>query len=95
MSSIKLVLKTILYQPLYNALIFLVWLVPGHNVGWAIVILTVIIRIILLPSSLKAARAQIKLRNLQPEMQKLQEKYKGDKDRRDNFFHVRTLAVGH
>lgn len=79
MLSIKLFLKTILYKPLYNALIFLVWLIPGHNVGWAIIILTIIIRIILLPSSLKAARSQIKLRDLQPELQKIQEQYKNDK----------------
>lgn len=79
MSSIKYVLKLILYQPLYNALIFLVWLIPGHNVAWAIIILTVVIRLLLLPSSLKAARAQLKLRDLQPELQKIQEQYKGDK----------------
>jgi YidC/Oxa1 family membrane protein insertase len=79
MSTIKLILKTILYRPLYNALIFLVWLIPGHNVAWAIIILTIIIRLILLPSSLKAARAQIKLRDLQPELQKIQAEYKDDK----------------
>jgi len=79
MTTIKLFLKTILYKPLYNALIFLVWLVPDHNVGWAIIILTVVIRLILLPSSLKAARAQIRLRDLQPEMAKLQEQYKDDR----------------
>ena len=79
MATIKLILKTILYRPLFNALIFLVWLIPGNNVAWAIIILTIIIRLILLPSSLKAARAQIKLRDLQPEIQKIQEQYKGDK----------------
>ncbi len=79
MATIKLVLKTILYRPLFNALIFLVWLIPGHNVGWAIIILTIIIRLILLPSSLKAARSQLKLRDLQPELQKIQAEYKGDK----------------
>ncbi len=79
MTTIKLILKTILYRPLYNALIFLVWLIPGHNVAWAIIILTIIIRLILLPSSLKAARAQIKLRDLQPELTKIQAEYKDDK----------------
>lgn len=79
MSTIKLILKTILYRPLYNALIFLVWLIPGHNVAWAIIILTIVIRLILLPSSLKAARAQIKLRDLQPELAKIQAEHKDDK----------------
>lgn len=79
MVTIKLILKAILYRPLFNALIFLVWLIPGNNVAWAIIILTIIIRLILLPSSLKAARAQIKLRDLQPEIQKIQAEYKDDK----------------
>ncbi|MEK7143040.1 MAG: YidC/Oxa1 family membrane protein insertase [Patescibacteria group bacterium] len=79
MTTLKLILKTILYRPLYNALMFLVWLIPGHNVGWAIIILTIIIRLILLPPSLKAVRAQRRLRDLQPKIREIQEKYKGDK----------------
>lgn len=75
----KALIKTIIYQPLYNALIFLVWLIPGHSVGWAIIILTTIVRLALLPSSLKANRSQIKLRELQPELTKIQEKFKDDK----------------
>jgi len=81
MASVKYVLKLILYQPLFNALIFLVWLIPGHNVAFAIIVLTVIIRLILVPSSLKASRAQIRMRDLQPEIQKIQAKYKDDKQK--------------
>jgi len=79
MLYIKSILKLILYQPLYNALIFLVWLIPGHNVGLAIIILTIIIRLILLPSSMKATRQQKRMRELQPEIQAIQAKYKDDK----------------
>ena len=75
----KALLKTILYKPLFNALIFLVWLIPGNSVGWAIIILTIIVRLALLPSSLKANRSQIKLRELQPELTKIQAKFKDDK----------------
>lgn len=81
MAFLKSILKTILYQPLFNALIFFVWLIPGHNVGWAIIILTVIIRIILLPSSMNATRQQKKMRDLQPEIAELQAKYKDNKQK--------------
>lgn len=81
MSSIKYFLKLILYQPLFNALIFLIWLIPGHSVAFAIIVLTIIIRLILVPSSLKASRAQVRMRNLQPEIQKIQAKYKDDKQK--------------
>jgi YidC/Oxa1 family membrane protein insertase len=74
-----LFLKTILYYPLFNALMLLVFIIPGHNVGWAIIALTVIIRIILLPSSLNASRQQKKMQDMQPKLAALQEKYKDDK----------------
>ena len=77
----KIFLKSILYYPLFNALMFLVWLIPGHNVGWAIIALTVIVRIILLPSSLNASRQQRRMQDLQPQLAALQEKYKDDKQK--------------
>jgi YidC/Oxa1 family membrane protein insertase len=76
---LKALVTTILYQPLFNALIFLVWLMPWHSVGLAIIVLTVVVRIILLPSSLNAARQQKRMRDLQPQIQKLQDKHKDDK----------------
>jgi len=81
MIFIKSILKAVLYQPLFNILIFLVWLIPGHNVAWAIIILTIIIRLILLPSSLNATRQQKRMRDLQPEIQELQKRYKDDKQK--------------
>ncbi len=80
-ASLKLIVKTILYKPLFNALIFLVWLMPGNNVGLAIIILTIIIRLLLLPSSIKATRQQKRMRDLAPEIQAIQKKYKGDKQK--------------
>lgn len=59
----------------------MVWLTPGHYVGVAIIVLTIIIRLILLPSSMKSVRQQKKMRDLQPEIQELQKKYKDDKQK--------------
>ncbi len=70
---------TILYQPLFNALIFLAWLIPGHSIGWAIIALTIIIRIALLPSSLKTWEQQQRIRALQPKLNELKEKHGHDK----------------
>jgi len=77
----KALVKVILYQPIFNALIFLVWLMPYHSVGLAIIILTVLIRLILLPSSAKSLKQQKRLQELQPEIQQLQEQYKDDKQK--------------
>lgn len=78
MGAIKSFFKTILYKPLFNILVFLIWIIPGNDVGAAIIILTILIRLALLPSSNKAIQAQKKIKELQPEIDKIREKYKDD-----------------
>lgn len=76
MASIKSFFKTILYKPLFNILVFLVWAIPGHDVGTAIIILTVLIRVLLMPATANSIKAQKKLKDLQPEIDKIKEKHK-------------------
>lgn len=53
-----------------------------HNVnvsyGLAIILFTIIVRIILLPLNIKQTRSQVRMQEIQPEVKKLQEKYKND-----------------
>ena len=51
---------------------------PGISYGLAIILFTAIIRIILLPLNIKQTRSQVAMSEMQPEMKKLQEKYKND-----------------
>jgi YidC/Oxa1 family membrane protein insertase len=69
----------LLYTPLYNGLIFLIDVVPTANVGFAVILLTVIVKLVLFPLSLKAVKTQIAVRALEPELNTLKEKYKDDK----------------
>jgi YidC/Oxa1 family membrane protein insertase len=71
----------ILYQPLFNGLVLLYNYVPGHDFGIAIIFLTIIIRLILFPISVKAVNSQRSLQKLQPIMQEIQKKYKDDKEK--------------
>ncbi len=80
MNAIKSFFTLILYQPLLNALLFLAWLIPGHSVGWAIIALTILIRLILLPSTVATLKHQQKLRNIQPKLDALKAKHGDDKD---------------
>ncbi len=49
-----------------------------HNWGWAIILLTLVVRIILYPLSYKGMVSMQKLKDLTPKMKELQEKYKSD-----------------
>jgi YidC/Oxa1 family membrane protein insertase len=71
----------ILYQPLFNALVLLYNYVPGHDFGIAVIFLTLIIRIILFPVSVKAVKSQRDLQKIQPKIKELQKKFKDDKEK--------------
>jgi YidC/Oxa1 family membrane protein insertase len=71
----------ILYQPLFNCLVALYNYVPGHDFGIAIILLTLIIRIILYPLSVKAVKSQRGLQKLQPRIQEVQKKNKDNKEK--------------
>ncbi len=73
------ILKTLFFDPIFNALITF-YNVLG-NMGLAIIALTILIRIILLPFANKALRSQRRLQALQPELKKLQEKHKDDREK--------------
>lgn len=73
--------NAVFYDPIYNALVALVALVPGGDVGVAVIIVTIVIRLVLLPFSLSAARTQRAMKSLEPKIKELKEKHKGDKEK--------------
>lgn len=70
---------TVVYRPLHNVLILLVGVLPGHSVGLAIIVLTIIVRVALFPLTGKSIRAQKAMKELEPEIKKIREKYKDNK----------------
>jgi YidC/Oxa1 family membrane protein insertase len=71
---------TVIYVPIYNALLWLVKVIPGHDLGLAIIIVTIIIRLVLYYPSLAAIKSSRQLQSLQPRLKALQEQYKNDKE---------------
>lgn len=65
--------NTFLYQPLLNALAFLVSIVPGGDVGVAVIILTLLVKVILFPLSQKSIESQAEMNILAPELQRIKE----------------------
>jgi YidC/Oxa1 family membrane protein insertase len=69
----------LLFRPLFNVLIFLYNSIPGADFGVAIIVLTLIIRVVFFPLSIKALVSQREMNKLQPKIKELQDKYKNDK----------------
>jgi YidC/Oxa1 family membrane protein insertase len=75
------IFSLIFYQPIFNLLIYLYNVIPGRDLGVAIIALTLIIRLLLYWPSKKAIVSQKELAGLQPEIDELKEKYRDDKDK--------------
>ncbi len=65
-----------LYRPIFNTLIFLISYMPGHSLGWAIIMLTFLIKLILLAPNQKALKAQKAMQKVQPQLDALKKKHK-------------------
>ena len=72
--------NSIIFQPILNLLVWFYNVIPGNDIGFAIIALTILIKLILYPF----ARAQIKqqraLQGLQPKIDEVRKRLKDDKD---------------
>ncbi len=71
------ILQAIFYYPIFNVLMFLYWLV--RDFGLSIVLLTVMVRLALLPMTFKQLHSQRKMMELQPQLNALKAQYGDDK----------------
>jgi len=74
------IFQIIFYQPILNLLVWLYNIAPGHDLGIAIILLTVIIKLALLPLSRQAIKSQKSLQDIQPKIDELKKKYANKKE---------------
>lgn len=69
-----------LYQPLYNGLIFLIDVLPGADVGLAVLTLTIFVKLVLLPLSEKATSTQLAVKMYEQDIEDIKVKFKDNKE---------------
>lgn len=69
-------LHAIFVQPITNLLFLIIALLPGHDFGMAIIIITILVRLLIWPLVSKQLHSQKALTAIQPEANKLKEKFK-------------------
>lgn len=72
---------TIVVQPIFNLLVLIYNLLPGHNFGSAIIIFTIIIRTLMWPLVKKQINQAKAMRELAPEIKKIKQASKGDRQK--------------
>lgn len=72
---------TLIVQPIFNLLVAIYALLPGHNFGLAIIIFTIVVRLLMLPLVKKQLSNAKVMREIQPELKRIKKETKGDRQR--------------
>ncbi len=71
---------TFFFDPIYNVLVFFIGVIPGGDVGLAIIASVILVKLILFPVSIKAVQTQKVMKEIQPKIKEIKDKYKEDKE---------------
>ncbi len=70
---------TLIVQPIFNLLVLIYALLPGHNFGLAIILFTILIRLLMWPLVKKQLHHAKAMRELQPELRRIKKEAKGNR----------------
>ncbi|HTE22542.1 MAG TPA: YidC/Oxa1 family membrane protein insertase [Candidatus Limnocylindria bacterium] len=73
--------QSFIVQPIFNLLVLIYALLPGHNFGLALVIFTIVIRLLMWPLIKKQLHHAKAMRRLQPELKRIKKEAKGDRQK--------------
>lgn len=72
---------TFIVQPIFNLLVLIYAMLPGHNLGLSIIIFTLIVRLLLWPLVKRQLHQTKLMRKLQPELKRIKKESKGDRQK--------------
>ena len=72
---------TIIVRPIFNLLVSIYTLLPGHNFGLSIIVFTIIVRLLMWPLVKKQLHNAKAMRQLQPELKRIKKAAAGDKQK--------------
>src|SRR3989338_8042133 len=70
---------TLIVQPIFNLLVFIYAIIPGHDIGLAVIMVAIIVRMLLWPLAKKQLHHTKAIRALQPELKRIKKAAVGDK----------------
>lgn len=73
------IFQTVIVQPIFNLLVFIYAIIPGHNFGVALILFTIVIRLLMWPLVKKQLHQAKAMRELQPEIKKIKAAAKGNR----------------
>ena len=71
MFYLSLIYHEVFYRPLLNGLLFLTGILPGNDLGFSVILLTVLLRALMFPLTHKMLHTQNTMKNIEPEIKKI------------------------
>ena len=71
----------LLYRPLFNSMVFFYNTIPVANIGLALILTTLVVRILMIPLYRASIKSQREMTIVQPILKELQTKYKDDRQK--------------
>lgn len=75
------IFQVLIVKPIFNLLVFIYAILPGHNFGLALIIFTLVVRLLMWPLVKKQLHQAKAMRELQPEIKKIKAQTKGDRQK--------------
>lgn len=82
----KTIWETLIYNPIYNSLIFVAQNITWQDVGLAVILITILIRFVLYPISKKSVVSQLAMKKLQPKIDEIKAKKLSKEDEAKEIF---------
>lgn len=80
--------NTVFYQPIYNALIFIIDNITFGDVGFAIILVTIIVKLILSPLTKKSIKSQILMKRMEPEIKQIKKDFPNKEEQSRKTFEL-------
>src|SRR3989344_3956575 len=71
MSYLSLIYHEVFYRPLLNGLLFLTDILPGNDLGFSVILLTLMLRVLMFPLTHKMLHTQNTMKSIEPEIKKI------------------------
>jgi YidC/Oxa1 family membrane protein insertase len=80
--------NSVFYQPIYNILIFIINNITFGDVGFAIILVTIIIKLILSPLTKKSIKSQILMKKMEPELKQIKKDFPNKEEQAKKTFEL-------
>jgi len=80
--------NSVFYQPIYNILIFIIDNITFGDVGFAIILVTIIVKLILSPLTRKSIKSQILMKRMEPELKQIKKDFPNKEEQAKKTFEI-------